>query len=77
MFPRLYAVSLPHEKGSGRGGIRLALACLREGRVLARQFATHEELMRLWAWEQLETEEIAIVTALAPNAASIRLHRPG
>jgi RNA polymerase sigma-70 factor (ECF subfamily) len=33
------------------------------------------ELLRLWAWEQLEPAEIATVLGITANAASIRLHR--
>jgi RNA polymerase sigma-70 factor (ECF subfamily) len=33
------------------------------------------ELLHLWAWEQLEPAEIAVVLGLTPNAVSIRLHR--
>lgn len=33
------------------------------------------ELLRLWAWEDLGSAEIAEVLAISPNAASIRLHR--
>jgi RNA polymerase sigma-70 factor, ECF subfamily len=33
------------------------------------------EILRLWAWEQLEAAEIATVMGLTANAASIRLHR--
>jgi RNA polymerase sigma-70 factor, ECF subfamily len=33
------------------------------------------EIVRLWAWEQLAPREIAVVLAISPNAASIRLHR--
>ena len=33
------------------------------------------ELLHLWAWEQLEPAEIAIVLGLTPNAVSIRLTR--
>jgi RNA polymerase sigma-70 factor, ECF subfamily len=33
------------------------------------------EVLRLWAWEQLEAREIAEVLDISPNAASIRLHR--
>jgi RNA polymerase sigma-70 factor (ECF subfamily) len=33
------------------------------------------ELLRLWAWEQLEPSEIAPVLGLTSNAVSIRLHR--
>lgn len=33
------------------------------------------ELVRLWAWEQLAPQEIALVLGVTPNAARIRLHR--
>lgn len=33
------------------------------------------ELLRLWAWEELQPAEIAVVLGLTANAASIRLHR--
>jgi RNA polymerase sigma-70 factor (ECF subfamily) len=33
------------------------------------------ELIELWAWEQLEPAEIALVLGVSPNAASVRLHR--
>lgn len=36
---------------------------------------TDREVLRLWAWEQLLPREIAVVLAISPNAASIRLHR--
>jgi RNA polymerase sigma-70 factor (ECF subfamily) len=34
-----------------------------------------QELLRLWAWEQLPPREIAQVLGITANAASIRLHR--
>ena len=34
-----------------------------------------QELLRLWAWEQLPPREIAVVLGISANAASIRLHR--
>lgn len=34
-----------------------------------------QEVLRLWAWEQLPPREIALVLGVTPNAASIRLHR--
>jgi RNA polymerase sigma-70 factor (ECF subfamily) len=37
--------------------------------------ADERELVRLWAWEQLQPREIAVVLAISANAASIRLHR--
>ncbi|MBF4161534.1 RNA polymerase sigma factor [Nocardioides acrostichi] len=33
------------------------------------------EVLRLWAWEQLEAAEIAQVLEVSANAASVRLHR--
>jgi len=34
-----------------------------------------QELLRLWAWEQLEPREIATVLQTTPNAVSLRLTR--
>lgn len=34
-----------------------------------------QEVVRLWAWEQLAPREIAVVTGLTANAVSIRLHK--
>jgi RNA polymerase sigma-70 factor (ECF subfamily) len=34
-----------------------------------------QEMLRLWAWEQLEPREIAVVLGLTPNAATLRLSR--
>ena len=36
---------------------------------------TEQELLRLWAWEQLAPSEIALVLGITPNAASLRLQR--
>lgn len=33
------------------------------------------EIVRLWAWEQLEPREIAVALELTPNAVSVALHR--
>lgn len=44
-------------------------------RALAALRPEDAELLRLWAWEQLEPAEIATVLAITPNAVSIRLHR--
>ena len=44
-------------------------------RALARVPAEDAELLRLWAWEQLEPREIAVALGISANAASIRLHR--
>lgn len=43
--------------------------------AIGRLGETDRELLRLWAWEQLEPAEIAVVLGITPNAASIRLHR--
>lgn len=43
--------------------------------ALARLSQAERELVRLWAWEQLEPREIAVVLGITANAASIRLHR--
>lgn len=44
-------------------------------RALSELSDDDRELLRLWAWEQLEPREIAAVLGITPNAASIRLHR--
>ena len=36
---------------------------------------TDREVLRLWAWEQLEPREIGVALGISANAASIRLHR--
>ncbi len=36
---------------------------------------SERELVRLWAWEQLEPREIAVVLDMTPNAVSLRLTR--
>lgn len=43
--------------------------------ALARLRPEDAELLRLWAWEELEPREIATVLGVSPNAASIRLYR--
>lgn len=43
--------------------------------ALARLRPDEQELLRLWAWEQLTPAQIATVLELTPNAVSIRLHR--
>lgn len=43
--------------------------------ALATLRAADQELLRLWAWEDLGPTEIAVVLGLTPNAVSIRLHR--
>lgn len=43
--------------------------------ALAELDASERELVRLWAWEELEPREIAIVLDTTPNAVSLRLAR--
>ncbi|MCW2544365.1 MAG: Sigma-70, region 4 type 2 [Frankiales bacterium] len=43
--------------------------------AFARLPAADREVLRLWAWEQLQPREIAVVLDITANAASIRLHR--
>jgi len=46
--------------------LNFPIACLR---------SDEQELLRLWAWEDLTPAEIAVVLGITPNAVSIRLHR--
>lgn len=43
--------------------------------ALARLRPAEQELLRLWAWEDLSPTDIAVVLGTTPNAVSIRLHR--
>jgi len=43
--------------------------------ALAQLGELDREIVRLWAWEQLEPREIAAAVGATPNAISIRLHR--
>lgn len=43
--------------------------------ALASLSAPEAELLRLWAWEDLDVGSIAGTLGITPNAASIRLHR--
>ncbi len=43
--------------------------------ALTRLSGEDREVIRLWAWEELEPREIAVVLEVSPNAVSIRLHR--
>jgi RNA polymerase sigma-70 factor (ECF subfamily) len=43
--------------------------------ALARLRSADAELLRLWAWDGLESPELATVLGISANAAAIRLHR--
>ncbi|MFA4840418.1 MAG: sigma-70 family RNA polymerase sigma factor [Agrococcus sp.] len=47
-------------------GVTTALAALRRDDA---------EILRLWAWEELESPQLAVVLGISANAAAIRLHR--
>ena len=44
-------------------------------KALAELSLEDQELVRLWAWEQLEPREIAVALGLSANAVSLRLSR--
>lgn len=45
------------------------------GAALARLRPAEQELLRLWAWEDLSPSDIAVVLGTTTNAVNIRLHR--
>ncbi len=57
---------LPVETDSGDPDLEVALSRLSE---------SEQELLRLWAFEELEPRDIATVTGLTANAVSLRLTR--
>ncbi len=56
----------PDEDAAGDGRLQRALEALPEA---------DQEVLRLWAWEQLPPREIAQAMGLTANAVSLRLHR--
>jgi RNA polymerase sigma-70 factor (ECF subfamily) len=44
-------------------------------RVLARLRPGDAEVLRLWAWDELEPRQLADVLGISANAAAVRLHR--
>jgi RNA polymerase sigma-70 factor (ECF subfamily) len=56
----------PHEHADDDGRLQQALEALPEA---------DQEVLRLWAWEQLPPREIALAMGLTANAVSLRLHR--
>ena len=70
----------PRELGAGlQGQPSGAFDDVDSDGVLSRALAglpeTDREILRLWAWEQLDPRELAVVLGISANAASIRLHR--
>ena len=59
-------VTLVPDTAGDTSGLQVALAALGDD---------DRELIRLWAWEQLQPREIAVVLGISANAVSIRLHR--
>ncbi len=64
--PKDSFVSSPAGPGFDHPQLESALSELNE---------SDRELIRLWAWEQLEPREIAVVLETTPNAVSLRLTR--
>jgi len=56
----------PGEDAADHGRLQRALEALPEA---------DQEVLRLWAWEQLPPREIALAMGLTANAVSLRLHR--
>lgn len=54
------------DESADHSAVHAALARLRPGDA---------EVLRLWAWEELATSQIATVMGISENAAAIRLHR--
>jgi RNA polymerase sigma-70 factor (ECF subfamily) len=44
-------------------------------RALARLRRNDAEILRLWAWDELPSPQLAVVLGISANAAAIRLHR--
>jgi RNA polymerase sigma-70 factor (ECF subfamily) len=44
-------------------------------RVLGLLRPADAEVLRLWAWDELEPRELAVVLGISANAAAVRLHR--
>ena len=56
----------PYQDVDDDGRLREALAALPEA---------DQEVLRLWAWEQLPPRDIALALGVSANAVSLRLHR--
>lgn len=57
---------VPDDETAADDGVRAVLATLRPADA---------EVLRLWAWEELEPREIAVALSVSVNAATVRLHR--
>jgi RNA polymerase sigma-70 factor, ECF subfamily len=44
-------------------------------RVIALLKPADAEVLRLWAWDELEPRDLAVVLGISANAAAVRLHR--
>lgn len=60
---------------SDAAGDATGAAAARLHAALARLRRDDAELLRLWAWEELSSPQLAIVLGISANAAAIRLHR--
>jgi len=69
LVARLAAQPPPVLDAAGAGDYPLLAA------ALTRLNEADREVLRLWAWEQLEPGEIAVVLGSTPNAVSLRLSR--
>lgn len=73
---RLAARAAAHEQPAVADGPEAVLGVDDElATALAALPEQDAELLRLWAWEQLEPREIAEVLEITANAVSVRLHR--
>ncbi len=74
---RLASVRSPHVEGEDPSAAVLEAAVARDlvASALDDLAESDAELLRLWAWEQLEPTEIAVVLQCSPGTARTRLHR--
>jgi RNA polymerase sigma-70 factor, ECF subfamily len=64
--PRAFMPAVDADLDAGGEQLQVALGALR---------TADREVVRLWAWEELTTEQIGRVLGVSANAAAIRLHR--